>query len=330
MNKNTGIIILDGPDATGKTTLQEFFVSEYNAIPIHLTWTKELAPRMFDYQTEKMLEAIELSSTNLVIVDRHWISEKIYGNVLRGGSPWPLMGKMMDRIWRKHAALYVITLPVQSKLGFEMAVSRHRDNIDDKHPYGDAQFMQLLIQYSEFYNANFTRHDMIPYMIEFEGCNLKSFCERALSRLSYLQDAQYKPALLPANQNICGHLSKANFLFIGERVNRKDNIFAWPFYEYRNTSLFFAEVLNEIFIDETRFMWTNAYDEFNNYNVMINDLLIKHGLTPIVLGNEALDALHKHGFKHLTSIMHPSYAKRFNKREEFKAAIRSSLQLRCV
>jgi len=321
-----GIIILDGPDATGKTTLQEFFVKKYDAIPIHLTWNKELALRMFDYQTEEMLRAVELSTNHLVVVDRHWISEKIYANVLRGGSPWPLMGRMMDRVWRKHAALYIITLPVQSQLGFEMALQRHNDNIDNAHPYTDQQFMKLLHQYSDFYNDNITRHDMIPYFMEFDGHNLDKFTERVMVRLNFLQTTQYPPALLPRNTNIAGHSAKARYLIIGEQVNCKDNPFSWPFYAYKNSSLFLTEVIAELKINETWLMWANAKNADGSFNILIPELIIRYGLVPIVLGNEAERVLRNNGFKNTTTIMHPSYARRFNKHDAFKKDLCKAVQ----
>jgi hypothetical protein len=316
-----GIIILDGPDATGKTTLQECLCNEPNSVPIHLTWNKEIAPRMFDYQTEEMLKAVELSQDHLVVVDRHWISEKIYGQVFRGGSPWPVMGRMMDRVWQKHAALYIITLPVQNESGFEAAILRHRKNIDEAHPYGDEQFKELLKQYSKFYDDNFTRADFMNYIIEFDGRNLLSFKDHAFSRLQYLRDSQYQPALNPANQNILGHAAKSRVLMIGEQVNRKDNAFAWPFYEYRCSSLFISEVIDELNLNEYKMMWVNVFNEDGSYNNLIDEIIIKHGLRPIAMGDTVVKALAKHGFKRIQKIMHPSHAMQFNKREEFKKEI---------
>ena len=183
MNKSNiphGIVILEGPDACGKTTLQDHLVDMYDAIPIHLTYNKDVAPIMLEYQAENMFKAIKMAENNLVIVDRHWISEVIYANVFRGGSPWPYMGELMDLTWRYYAAIYVLCLPFTIKT----SVIRHKENIDQGHPYSDEKFKELLLEYLKFYHSvRYKREDMLQYRIEFEGKNLHLFSQTVLRTL---------------------------------------------------------------------------------------------------------------------------------------------------
>lgn len=314
-----GIFILDGPDACGKTTLQQSFVAQYGAIPIHLTWNKELAPRMFEYQVEEMQKAIALSKDNLVIVDRHWISEVLYAKVFRGGSPWPLMGRMIDRVWRKHAAVYIMCLPHKSLLGINAAVDRHEANLDPKHPYPTEKFQELLREYLDFYyQGMFFRDDFINYTIEYEGRDILKFMSKAITRLELLRQSQFDVALNVDDQNFLGHADKSRFVFIGERINKKDNTWEWPFFEYQYASLFFTEVLHEIGFDETHVMFTNALRANGSMNYDIQTLVRQYSLLPIMLGNKAKKICKDMNLKPYKTIMHPSYAMRFNKRDEFK------------
>lgn len=81
-----GLIILDGPDGCGKTTLAEYFVEHHGAHYIHSTWSEDLETRMGEYMERTALVAAEISKNQLVVMDRHWLSELVYADVYRGGS----------------------------------------------------------------------------------------------------------------------------------------------------------------------------------------------------------------------------------------------------
>jgi thymidylate kinase len=176
-----GIIILDGPDACGKTTLQERIVETYVADKIHLTYpAPDNYKDMFEYQLLELLKAIEMSKSNLVVIDRHWISEMIYAKVFRGGSPWPYMPYVMDALCRFNGVLYILCLPGS----IEEAVQRHRDNIDPAHPYDDDKFRELLTEYNDFYiKTGANRLDMLKYTIERNGDDMGRFAADAMKQL---------------------------------------------------------------------------------------------------------------------------------------------------
>ena len=101
------IIILDGPDGTGKTTLAKMLQKKLKADYLHLTYRwKE---KIFDYHTAAIRFAARKNKP--IILDRWWPSEAIYAKGYRGGSDWPLQGRMCDRIARKFGAVYVYCLP---------------------------------------------------------------------------------------------------------------------------------------------------------------------------------------------------------------------------
>lgn len=84
--EHKGIIILDGPDGCGKTTLAKHLEEKYGAYYMHLTWSEKLNERMFDYMAEALLHAERIAKNKLVVIDRHMLSELVYATVYRDGS----------------------------------------------------------------------------------------------------------------------------------------------------------------------------------------------------------------------------------------------------
>jgi thymidylate kinase len=318
-----GIIVLEGPDCVGKTTLQEYLVTHHQAVPIHLTYPAPSQYRdMWDYQLKEMQRAISLSKTELVVVDRHWLSEQIYSKIFRSGTHWPYMGRMFDRVWCKHAAIYVVCLPFT----IEDTVKRHRENLDPGHPYPDDKFMELVSAYVDYACASSDRFDHVSYTIEVEGKNLASFCVALLDRLRIHRLTQYQPALLAVEQNILGHRADAKYLLVGEQVNQCGDTYAWPFVKDGNCSAWLTNVLIELNIDESQLMWTNVFDEHGDVAPHVGNLIGDLPLRPIAFGQIAKMRLQRLKAPAYFSMMHPSYAKRFDKKAEFMAQLTTAFE----
>lgn len=117
INEVCGLITLDGPDCSGKSTLAQKFVELYGAEYIHLTWSPALETVMDAYRINAIGYAIALSSTKLVILDRPWISQVIYAEVFRGGTKWPDLIEQCDKLLQAASALQIICLPKSVKEG---------------------------------------------------------------------------------------------------------------------------------------------------------------------------------------------------------------------
>lgn len=129
----TGIIILEGPDGCGKTTLAEHLIEKFNVEYIHLTWSEDLEKVMDEYQIEALDAAKELSKEKLVIIDRHWLSEVVYSNVYRNGSQWNGLHQSLMYIINEAKAINVVCFP---------------ENINDYH----AHYEQLKTEREEMYD----------------------------------------------------------------------------------------------------------------------------------------------------------------------------------
>ena len=200
--RNKGLIIIDGPDATGKTTLAAKLCqicpgSQY----VHLTYDEDL--NMYAYQLGILKQAIIDSNTRLVVIDRLWISENIYAGIYRGGSSKEFNEHIMDLLAQQAKALYVIAIPNSVKSGMKnhKKAQKLRDEM-----YGD--IAQVCKRYRDFWfgqtnglnlwgdtltdryirSGGFqSRSDAIRYSIEDHGGNVEEFAYKSLRILETIR-----------------------------------------------------------------------------------------------------------------------------------------------
>lgn len=327
-----GLIVIDGCDGTGKTTLAEALCKRFNGVYMHNTyrWPKKMPL----YHTAALHRALKLSRERLVVIDRLWMSEAIYADVYRGGSPWPHMGRIMDRIVRRFCGLYIIT---QSPKG-------HRERFEElkserKEMYEDVD--QVRIRFDMLFEGGFAvhdrdyaqqlsvhgmrhRNDVLPYRYDVEGQNLDVFCDMAASVIEHRQMRQLPEALRLEHENFAGYLGEAKIIFVGDQTNSKLRALNWPWYDFGNSSEFFADCLHEMLFDEQQAVYINANSP--NGGLHINDCLrMLPFLKVIALGESASKTLDYYCLVKHQTIMHPSYAKRFNKRSEFQQQLKGAV-----
>jgi len=104
-----GLIVIEGPDGSGKTYLQEALAKRFNAVMFHHTWSEELDTRMYDYFSDTLDQAEAfINEGRLVIIDRLNLTEQIYSKVFRNNS----------RRWEKK--MFQISSRVQNLNGLEI------------------------------------------------------------------------------------------------------------------------------------------------------------------------------------------------------------------
>jgi len=318
-----GIIVIDGCDGTGKTTLAEAICKRHDGVYIHNTY--RWPSKMPLYHTAALHRALKLSRSRLVVIDRLWMSEAIYAEVYRNGSPWPHMGRMIDRIIRKVGGVYILTQsPANHAEKFEQLKGEREemyDNVDHVRKRFDELFEGGLSGHDYDYAQQLSvfgmrmRDDVLPYRYDVEGTNLDVYIDMVMSVLQSRLMKQYEPALHLHTKNFAGHLHEANIIFVGDKANSKMRAVSWPFYDFANCSEFFADALHSLSFDETRAIYINAHD--GNGPLYVNDCLrAKPYMKVICFGNQAYDTMSDFTRK-IHKVMHPSYAKRFNKRQEF-------------
>ena len=101
------IIILEGPDGTGKTTLAKAIGGHY----IHSTYNNLVTGNMVGYMVGTMYAARQLAETDIVVLDRWRMSEIVYGNVFRDGPEQPDMDEELFKLAKESGAYHVLCQP---------------------------------------------------------------------------------------------------------------------------------------------------------------------------------------------------------------------------
>lgn len=106
-----GLITIDGPDASGKSTLAARIAEVTGGQVIHLTWSKQLEACMDEYRIAALNYARVLARHCVVILERPWLSHPIYAEVYRGGEFNQDDVTFWKNFTEENALLNIIALP---------------------------------------------------------------------------------------------------------------------------------------------------------------------------------------------------------------------------
>jgi predicted HAD superfamily Cof-like phosphohydrolase len=113
-----GLITIDGPDASGKSTLAARIAELFSGQVIHLTWSKQLEAVMHDYRYHAIQYAAALAHNCVVVLERPWLSHPVYSEVYRAGE----YNASDVRVWKDHtevdSLLNIIALPADEDQWF--------------------------------------------------------------------------------------------------------------------------------------------------------------------------------------------------------------------
>jgi hypothetical protein len=304
-----GLIIIDGPDGSGKTTLAKEIVRRTGAHYIHLTYRHKL--RMFTYHTAALHRATKLiAQGKLVVIDRLWMSELCYANAYRSGSAWPLMRRFMTRVINKHGAISVVSLPVNTR---DHLHAYEQLKLTRQEMYND--ILPVVMQYHAMWDR--VKHDktFVRYDYTKDDCFSTDFIDVLLAKVMARRMSQDPRILDPLNYNATGHIEDARFIVVGDQTNpRKRATDWWPFHDYAASSLYLTGMFEECNFDESQFIWTNA----RGTPEMARQLLGKYDLIPLCLGDRAYKHVAPSGGDYLRFnkplyFCHPAYDMRFNR-----------------
>lgn len=112
-----GVVLIEGPDASGKSTLAEKIAKKYNGIIIHQTY--RFKNKIPIFHAAILRKALKLSKNQLVILDRLHISEYIYGKVFRNEKRWPWMLKSFNSFCNKLNIPIILCVPLTLQQGID-------------------------------------------------------------------------------------------------------------------------------------------------------------------------------------------------------------------
>lgn len=337
------LLILEGPDAVGKTTFAEQFRHTYpNTDYIHLTHIPETRS-MWRLQYMSLWRAqFQLSRGKNVIIDRHWMSDNVYAGVYRGGSKMPFDVCGYDRVIRRLCGVYVMFCPpVQFAVDNHAkmaAKGREMYEVDDRIRQVAKSYWDLWYGYDfEAVSGAVLPNRDYCTVLKLNGgmsarsdafllditqgidprLNIGQICDLSSS----LQATQYSAAFDHAQCNYLGHIEKACYLIVGDRINPSKSG-RWPFVDLGASSRVVSQALHAYPNIEDHFIWTNARDQDDH---IANLMEMKPNLQVIALGKEAGKKLTSMNINH-EEIYHPSYALRFGKIPEFTTQLELAIQ----
>jgi nicotinamide riboside kinase len=310
----TGIVILDGANATGKSTLAAELARKHDGVVMHQTY--RFRNKIFDYHTAVIRRAVKLSMTRLVILDRLWLSEFIYAEVYRGGTPWPLQGRFVERVLAKTRAITVVCASTDSDKLRQRYVANRQDRTDAS-AVKNLEINERYLGVPSRFNKWFSRYPLLYDMDEVSLDLMISVIEQYIAIASPLPD-------LIDDDNFVGPIS-ADTLMVGDRPNAKHR-WTWPFYEYNNCSLWLMTQLEKLGVWERELMWTNVCADTSTIT-RLGNMGILGGVRILALGQNAAVKLKEIGLTEFRVISHPQYARRFeHEGSKYRDDLTSALQ----
>jgi len=116
-----GLILIDGPDGSGKTTLSERICELTGGEYIHLYWSEAIEEHMHTYRTGALYYAAAMAKDTVVVLERAWLSHPIYSLVYRGGEmhPWQNWKAFTD----SEQNVSILSVPTNEDLWLETYVA---------------------------------------------------------------------------------------------------------------------------------------------------------------------------------------------------------------
>ena len=308
------LIIIEGGDGTGKTTLANELVHRMGAHYCHLTY--RFCDRMDQYHTAALELALKRLAYQPVVLDRWWISEQVYARAFRGQTRWPYMGRMLDRVAQKHAATYVLCHSSDKQVyldSFEKLKGERVEMYDAMDKVYDCYDAWAKLHDS---NPNLIRYDRFAFTGLFSKQHfttaVDNIIEASFDYLACLPDF----ALNPKDRRFAGN-PMARVILVGDRSNRKTRRPVWPFFDNQHCSLWLAKALDAMDVPEHQLGWLNLFNEQGHVQWGLEELgwfcneKIINRPTLVAMGANAQRGLDSLGIEY-RRIAHPQWFNRFS------------------
>jgi hypothetical protein len=289
------LLIVEGPDGAGKTTLISYLRKQTNRWP----WTNVIHHGAYVGETSGTIARHYLRSCysallrpdRLTIMDRSWLAEPVYGAACRGGENrvLPFQRRALERVALGAGAVVVLVLP-----SFEACRKVWAGRLE-------REYLKKVDQLAEVYNGYSHAVDgwqsTLPvFLFDREIDDPGEFA-------SHLQEAfvgsDHDDRFLGAPH------FRAPWLLIGDRAIEHNRL---PFVSLGRggCSAWLADQLEAAGISERKLAWTNQHE--------LDDAWLRHAnwyRGVIALGRRAKEWCETHGVD-ATYVVHPQHWKRFH------------------
>lgn len=294
------IVILEGPDGCGKTTLAMNLASRYtkadasgnsiDPVMIH----HEGPPHAGVNLLERYGSLLEQARGKKVVFDRLALGETIYGPILRGEDRLGEMGmRLMNRLISATQAIHVLVI-----VPFDIAFANWKVNHKNELFHKEEIFRRVYTEYAR----------LSDHMLWVDFTRPSSY-DRLIAAIESPRNARWLPA---------GTIGQwdPRYLFVGDQNGRKGPV-DLPFWSTSGCSGYLHHCIELADIKEHQLAMVNSVD--HNYHP--NDII--PATEVIALGQSASKRLTKRGITHRT-VPHPQYWMRFHhqQRAEYAALLR--------
>jgi hypothetical protein len=335
-----GIILLEGPDGSGKSTLARTLAERHGARVLHAT--RYLPHRMWLRHVAYLRYACRLAQSQLVVLDRGWISECVYGATFRGGARFPHSARAFDRVLMRHLCVNVMCLPQNHAVVLDNHASRAARGGE---LYGDVR--EVATRYEDLWSGSIVRPVSGDYVEQLSArggvarradwlrydytrndvAKLADALAAVLKHQRRLADAQDPRLLDHAYPNLIGCHRRARLLVVGEELGDQGRSgMPWPFCANDQSPEYLNRALSRIGFDETEAIWTNARTP-DQWLPRLRAWSERHrpSLVPVALGRVAERYLRNAGFRDIRYVRHPQHARRFDHHGSYHEELREVL-----
>ena len=301
------IIVLDGPDVIGKSTLAAALLRRYpGARMLHLTYRRKQNIPL--YHLAALRWGIRRQEP-LAIIDRWWPSEYVYAAVYRGGSTFPYYWRLLDRVALKYGVCYCICHRFNRNI--QMAAHMASSKIREEMYAPDDKIGELHDWYTRLYGSHEHRADWVSYNLDTEGGYV-------VEKARYLHATAVSLRCLQASYLLTDYVGSVtgDYLFIGDIPNNDARAVRWPWFAFNGASLTMAKALDDVGIGEDRCMWANVHSHLvadQDHQRQLFAFMRQYKGKIVALGRTADRFLRS--IEHVT-LPHPAYVKRFKGAEK--------------
>jgi thymidylate kinase len=243
------IIVVDGPDATGKSTLVSK-LEEYGFKSMHLTYRW---PQKMDlYHWAAMNWAIKEAKRRPVVLDRWWPSEEVYAGAYRGGSKNIDFNRGLDRVAVRFGFTYVIALPMDKAgyLHFFDEIKNKREEMYDNMSRVYDGYAQMVSQgaLDAFSRRDVRRYDFTRHM---EPSSFKKYTQELIKEATFRVYNRNAVAHETSFNSFSGNVQNpSGIVFINHKGRKGHTVYAGAGHSGTETA-------SDLMLDSHRWLWVN-------------------------------------------------------------------------
>lgn len=293
------LIVIEGPDKTGKTTLAKAIAEQLGYEYVHFSAPKgSPADEYIDFL---------LKLKRPTVCDRFHLGELVYGPMFRGKAGiTPLELVTIERVMRLKQTILIHAVTNMKLANQRLVHSTEHEVVDTRQNIAAAQGFAKVVPLT---NAG-------P-VIRYDGSSLDSI-NKIVDDLRKIQSS----LSAPAKYSGIGTITGSKVVFVGEAVNKNVTWRNLPF-DKGASSEFLLDIFQAAGVPEKAVYICNA-DKLTKQEAM--NLSQGSRVTFVTLGKKAADKLSSFGIRH-SELPHPQFVKRFhfNQKDSYAAEVREAV-----